>query len=167
MGIWGSHAFSQEDYIRLANMLSPSAKQAVLGALSKFGTFRKGTWDGCVFNAAGKIVCDENIDSTGAAAELFDMERAEVQAFIKKWDRMSGSDEESTRKFREVLTADPEALSGMRRDISVTVHESDSTKTQREFDAMVADLDLDTEERSPEQQEFATSVAGAAELLFT
>lgn len=166
MGIWGSHAFKQEDYITLANILSPSAKQAVLGALSKFGTLRKGTWDGCVFNAAGKIVCDENINSYQKAAAQFDMDPSEVRRFIEKWDRMSGSDEDSTRKFKEVLTADPEALTGERGDVVVIVHESDFTKTQREFDAMVADLDIPMDERSSAQQQFATSVASAAELLF-
>lgn len=165
MGKWGSHAFSKNDYATLANMLSPKAKQAVLAAISKVGTLRKGTWNGCVFNAAGQIE-GHNIRSSSLAAELFDMSTGAVSSFISRWDSMHENDIRATQRLKEALLNDNEALTGKSKDVVVVVHESDQTKLEREFNEMVAQLDIPMDQRSAEQQEFADSVSNAAELLF-
>ena len=74
--------------------LSPIAKMAINEAAA-YTRFAKGTWRGCVFNAAGRRPWD--VTSSTAAARVFGMTEADVSAFIRAWDTLPLSAQESQR----------------------------------------------------------------------
>lgn len=82
--------------------LSPSAKQAFLAA-AKQGRLARGTWNGCAFNAAGKLQ-QENVSTVTKAAEVFDMKAGDVSRFIRVWDNLyCRSDWWATRLLKEAI----------------------------------------------------------------
>lgn len=87
MGNWGTTGGTTVpiELFNVVKNLTPKAKQAMYAAASK-QTINKGTWDDCAFNAAGDTLGDMNINSYEAAAEVFDMDVADVQHFIEVWD---------------------------------------------------------------------------------
>lgn len=81
--------------------LSPEAKKAMYAAAEKGLIVRK-TWNGCAFNAAGKII-GKSISATDAAAEAFSVAPGVVDRFIRVWDSLPGSDARCTLLLKEAL----------------------------------------------------------------
>lgn len=168
MGVWGSEFISRrrdngrlKKFQGVVNNLSPSARQAVVVAIEKFGTINKGTWNGCVFNAAGQVE-GETVTSSYKAAQVFGMEQSEVQDFILTWDSLSGTNEDSTELLRQALDgADLWAPVGQAYEVRVWT--SEATKQREAFEAMVADLDIN--DVTPETEEIVTQGAVMAELM--
>lgn len=173
MGIWAPDGFSKKgsepaSLRQSIETLTPKAKQAFFAAASH-KVIRRGTWDGCAFNAGGIEVGDGTVSSIKTAAITFEMEPQEVRSFIQYWDRSNySSDEEATQALRTMieevgLFSEPVGKKKFAGGTFVkTIHESDETKMRKEFDRMVSDLS------DPEvDSEFKEAATQAGELLFT
>ena len=79
----------------------PQLKQAMYAAAEK-GLIKRGTWDGCAFNAAGAHV-GENVSAISTAARAFGVDETIVQRFITAWDGMVGTDERCTGLLKAAL----------------------------------------------------------------
>lgn len=82
--------------------LTPKAKQAFYAAAAS-RTIKRGTWNGCAFNAGGAELGVNNVSSVGKAAEVFEMPAKSVSNFIRQWDGLKGSDEDANRRLREAI----------------------------------------------------------------
>jgi hypothetical protein len=106
MSKWGSEGFASGSNLEASiRLLNPKAKQAMYGA-ARAKTIHKGSWNGCAFNAAGMQVggsINEHITSIDRAAEVFGVSQNVVQKFISAWDKLPGSDEESTQELIHTL----------------------------------------------------------------
>lgn len=79
----------------------PQLKQAMYAAAEK-GLIRRGTWDGCAFNAAGEHE-GKHVHSIATAAHAFDVDSEIVQRFISAWDAMRGTDQRCTGLLKAAL----------------------------------------------------------------
>lgn len=172
MGEWAPDGFGNKgngpaSLRQSIERLTPKAKQAFFAAASHT-VIRRGTWNGCAFNAGGIEVGDQTISSSKRAAELFEMETKDVNSFIRYWDSSKyGTDEKATQALRTMieevgLFSEPVGNKKFAGGTFVkVVHESDETKMRQEFDKMVSDLD------DPEvDSEFKEAATQAGELLF-
>lgn len=158
MGNWGA-GFSEASYNRYRNNKGVSLcdtieafpaklKQAMFSAATH-GTLRRGTWNNCAFNGAGKEVGSANISSTMAASRVFGVTKAAVQQFITIWDKMPGDDAHCNGILRECIEKAglfDEPGTRPPRIIKVKVYEDQQKKLREQFDAlmeanMVPDVD--------------------------
>lgn len=148
---------------RSVNNLSEKARKAMLGAIEKFGTIARGTWDGCAWNAACEVMGISNVGSSRQASEVFpDDSSGSISEFIHYWDKLPGTDEEATALLREYLIEGFKQSTG---DIVVVVHESEETKLNKEFQSLVDSLDISADGKTEDQQEFAEDVAAVAGIF--
>lgn len=162
---WGANELGSPKVTTLeeaVSKLNPAAKQAMYGAANK-GLIRRGTWDGCAFNAGGKEV-GKPVHSFQAAAMAFKLPVEIVHKFIMIWDRISGSDESATEKLKAAilkagLFTEPNESAG-RRILRETVYKSYETRMKEQFDSIVEGLDI-----HDASDELAVSVKGMGELL--
>lgn len=116
MSAWGADNFDGEGRVVLGinfsdvNSLSnavaalPVAAKKAMYAAASARTIRRGTWNGCAFNAAGIEVGNSQIQSIAAAAKQFGCTYAVVQRFIRYWDSLQAVDnDEATGILREKL----------------------------------------------------------------
>lgn len=80
---------------------NPGLKQAMYAAAEK-GLIKRGTWDGCAFNAAGETV-GQPVASFTSAARAFNVPEALVERFVRVWDGMKGSDQRCTGLLKAAL----------------------------------------------------------------
>lgn len=125
--------------------LNPKTKQAMYAAANK-GLIKRGTWNGCAFNAGGLEVGDDHVTSTLRAAKTFGVSQEVVSNFIRIWDGLAGSDAEATERLKEAIVkaglfTEANESSG-RRILRETVYKSYETKMREQFDALVEGLDL-------------------------
>ena len=81
--------------------LSSKGKQALYAATNN-GTLKRRTWNGCAFNAAGRVV-GKAITSRERAALVFDTTPEVVRDFIVAWDHLRGPDQRCTDLLREAI----------------------------------------------------------------
>lgn len=160
MGVWGSEVHSPSKTVNsltdAVKLLSPKAKQQMFAAASH-GLIKRGTWDGCAFNAAGKNLFQEHVkdglyDSQagsvsdfGIAAQIFEMPMTDVRSFIHCWDNLPGEDEEVTAQLREAiekvgLFTEPGEFRV--KTFVKRIFTSEEEKMKQEFDKVVADLNF-------------------------
>lgn len=90
------------DIYNAVRKLSPEAKKAMFSAATH-GRIKRGTWNGCAFNAGGLEVGDPKISSVIAAARVFNMSVQDVSYFIRCWDQLEGTDDECTQLLRDTI----------------------------------------------------------------
>lgn len=117
-------------------------KKAMFAAASH-QMIRRGTWDGCAYNAAGMII-DQHVKSLGSAAKAFKIPESMVSRFIEEWDLLPGTTEEANLALREALEkADLfNEPSRVKRVVRRRVFTSQATKDKEAFEEMVKDLDF-------------------------
>lgn len=81
--------------------LPPGARRAMYAAANR-GLLSRGSWNGCAFNRAGREV-GRSVWSVAQAARVLETNEATVRHFIRKWDRLRGSDASCTQLLREAL----------------------------------------------------------------
>lgn len=163
---WGAENFgggSGGTLETIVRQLNPAAKQAMYGAANK-GLIRRGTWNGCAFNAGGAEIGNKNVDSYFAAAKAFDLDQRIVRKFIAIWDGLHGTDESCTERLKAAildagLFTEPGETKG-RRVLRQTIYRSQETMLREKFEEQVSMLDLDDAE-----DELAVSIKGVGELL--
>jgi len=130
--------------------LNDSARQAFYTAASK-RTIKRGTWNGCAFNAAGEEV-NQIIRTTSTAAKAFGISVQAVSNFISAWDSSTSrfaTDEEATQFLIKCIrdnvglhkdaieeekvqeTAQPTGYKRLKKIFRVTVYESLETKMKK------------------------------------
>jgi len=77
--------------------LNSKAKQAFYTAAKK-KTIKRGTWNGCAFNAAGEEV-QQVVSSTTKAAQVFGLPTSAVSSFISAWDSSKFTNDEEATAF--------------------------------------------------------------------
>jgi hypothetical protein len=92
---------AQNPLVPVLFSLSSQGKQALYAATNN-GSLKRGTWKGCAFNAAGRVV-GERITSSARAAQVFDTTPQVMSAFIAVWDGLRGSDHRCTALLREAI----------------------------------------------------------------
>lgn len=80
----------------------PQLKQAMYAAAEK-RLIKRGTWDGCAFNAAAIDAKGLDVSSFNQAASAFDVPVAIVERFIQTWDALGGTDERCTGLLKAAL----------------------------------------------------------------
>lgn len=117
--------------------LNSKAKQAMFAAASH-RTIRRGTWNGCAFNAAGAEEGSSEVISVARAAEAFGCSPKTVKRFIHAWDATSGdmTDQEATNYLKTLLSqdlfSDPEEYKKHQKEIgSFVVYESLETRMKK------------------------------------
>lgn len=85
--------------------LNSKTKRAFYSAILRTGTLARKTWDGCAYNQGGIELGDKTINSSAAAAELFECDVTVVGRFINAWDsfRPDYSDKQATQALLEIL----------------------------------------------------------------
>ena len=163
---WGAGDFTNSHgglLIDVVRPLPPNVKQAMYAA-AQHNLIRRGTWDGCAFNAAGAIVAEKlsnvntrfYVHSTSDAAKVFAINPNLVQRFITVWDGLPGTDEEATSQLKAALEeiglfSDPNERKS-KRVIRTMLFKSEETKMREQFDKLVENLEV-------------PNMAEAAELL--
>lgn len=109
MNEWGATNFKSSPNFQVTMFdvikdFSPSLKQAMFAAANK-GVIRRGTWNNCGLNAAGKELEIAGIASIEAAAKAFGISPAIATKFIQIWDAMPGTNEECTEWLKEQILA--------------------------------------------------------------
>lgn len=102
---WGRPGFEQEikslkshnDLRSATAALSMTTRQRIFAYIQKGGTFKRGTWNGCVMNAAS----DGNVSSLRMAAEHFGETVPVISNFIGAWDSTSYVEEARATIFLE------------------------------------------------------------------
>lgn len=168
---WGEGNFRQGNGALegVVNQLPPNVKQAMYAAANR-GLIKRGTWNGCAFNAGSLEVAktqDECLAvSTTSAAKFFGITPELVNTFITRWDALQGTDEECTDRLKKAildvgLFTEPGESKG-RRVLRTTVWKSEETRMREKFEAMVEGLDL---EASAEESPMAFATAEMGTLL--
>lgn len=80
--------------------LSLSTRQRIFAFIQRGGTFKRGTWNGCVMNAASG---DANVSSIRAAAQFFNEPEHVIGDFIGQWDSTYGDSQQANRLLEKVL----------------------------------------------------------------
>jgi hypothetical protein len=164
---WGAGNFGKGGNVStlegVVRQLNPAAKQAMYGAANK-GLIRRGTWDGCAFNAGGVEVGNNNVGSTFAAAQQFNLPSSTVTRFIEIWDSTNGTDEECTERLKAAildagLFTEANESKG-RRVLRQTIYKSQETQLREKFEAEVASLDM-----SDVHNETVADISAMSELL--
>lgn len=148
--------------------LPPNVKQAMYAAANR-NLIKRGTWNGCAFNAGSLEVTDDLnclAVSSVSAANFFGIPVELVNKFIQRWDSLQGTDEDCTAKLKQAildagLFSEPNETKG-RRVLRTTVWKSQETKMREEFEAIVSELDLDA---SAEESSLAFATAEMGTLL--
>lgn len=167
---WGEGNFRQgnNSLDNIVGELPPNVKQAMYAAANR-NLIKRGTWDGCAFNAGSLEVVTSNdqevcvAQSVDSAAKFFGIDRELVSRFIQKWDSLQGTDEECTARLKKSILAaglfsEPGESKG-KRILRTTVWKSQETIMREKFEALVEGLDLDASaEESP--LAFATTEMG-------
>lgn len=160
---WGAGELGTASTLEhVVSKLNPKTKQAMYAAANK-GLIRRGSWDGCAFNAGGMEV-GATVRTSHTAAATFNLPVETVSNFIKVWDGLPGSDEEATEALKEAilkagLFAEANESSG-RRILRETVYKSYETKMREKFEEMVQGLDIEDSEH-----ELVSDMKEVAELL--
>jgi len=142
MSKWGSEGFASGNSLEgTVRQLNPKAKQAMYGA-ARAQTIHKGTWNGCAFNAAGMQLggsINETVSSVSRAAEVFGLSENVVQKFITAWDRLPGTNEESTKELIQVLEKvglfSEASETRLARTIRVTLYKNLENQLREELEA--------------------------------
>lgn len=136
------------DITPVIRKMTPKAKQAMYAAASK-SLLRRGTWDGCAFNAAGKAVTSQHITSTDKAGKAFGMHSNIVSEFIGVWDHSSNylNDAEATEALKEAILK-VGLFTGAGNTIRVRISRVTVNKNQQEaerdaFEAIVKDIHIE------------------------
>jgi len=165
---WGESNFRQrnDSFEGIVQMLPPNVKQAMYAAANR-GIIRRGTWNGCAFNAGSIEIANGREDclavSTVSAAKFFGISEDLVQRFITRWDSLQGTDTQCTEQLKAAileagLFSDPDEPKG-RRIMRQTVWKSEETRLREKFEELVEGLDLNASaEESP--MAFAASEMG-------
>lgn len=159
---WGANELGSVSTLdQVVAKLNPKTKQAMYAAANK-GLIRRGTWDGCAFNAAGHEV-EASIASIGKASQTFELSESVVSNFIDVWDRLQGDDEEATDKLKGAilkagLFSETNESNG-RRFLRETVYRSYENRMKDQFEQMVEGLDMNDE------TDLVFDIHSAAELL--
>lgn len=119
--------------------LNPKAKQAMFSAATH-GLIKRGTWNGCAFNAGGIEIGNKHVSTIEAAAEAFGCSRQVVSDFICVWDQLPGTDTSATAQLRETiervgLFSEPSTAKKLVGIVRSRVYTSWETKMREEFDA--------------------------------
>lgn len=148
MGEWGDPQFiaqasgARKTLEAAVQALNSKTKQAFYAA-AKSQVIHQGTWNGCAFNAAGKVVGDENVSSYSKAAEVFELPVQKVQDFITAWDSFQASGEyEATNKLLEILDKVglfTEPNTGKPKRYGFRVYTSWETRMKEELDGIIAE----------------------------
>jgi len=105
MGNWGADHFQvryeRNPLQRVVDRFPANLKQAMYAAAER-QTLRKGTWDGCAFNAAGRSV-DAQVASTSTAAATFNVDPKIVNDFIETWDSYAAEESRATEILKRCL----------------------------------------------------------------
>lgn len=104
---WGRPGFEkqitdlgyQRDLARATSALSLSTRQRIYAFMKRGGTFKRGSWNGCVMNAAS----GGSVSSIQAAASFFDEPLMVISDFIGQWDATHGTTLEANRKLEKIL----------------------------------------------------------------
>jgi hypothetical protein len=165
MGTWGNGNFGDphKPLVQAIKLLNPKAKQAMYGA-ARSQTIVKGNWNGCAFNKAGEQISmelggtiKETVTSSERAAEVFGLSVMVVNKFIKAWDDLPGSDEESTKILIECLERvglfSEAGQSRVTRKVRQVLHENVERKLLEELEKQLDDNKVE-------------GVCEAGELLF-
>jgi hypothetical protein len=167
MGKWSGPEVSQTSLATVIADLPPNVKKAFYAAANK-GTIRRGTWDGCAFNAGGIEVGDINVRSTSSAAQTFGIDYNTVDSFIRIWDKTEGTDQEATNLLKKIIeevgffTSPEEARASLNKSGSRpnrrVVFKSQMVQFKEE-------LATDTVELTNEAIEFLSSASGGQKEL--
>lgn len=115
-------------------------KQAMFAAASR-GVIKRGTWNGCAFNAAGmEVGHGKAVNSFEKAARTFGVTTASVEQFIGIWDSMKGTDEDCTQTLRTCIEKAGlfiEPGQKAPRIIRVKVYEDQQKKMREQFDTLM------------------------------
>jgi len=107
--VWGRPGFEKEihEHQQVNTLqgslggLSLATRRKIYAYVQKGGLFKRGTWDGCVMNAASGGI----VQSFSDAAVYFGESEHKIMAFVHAWDatRHSLTDLEATRKLESLL----------------------------------------------------------------
>ena len=92
---------AQNPLVPVLLALSSQGKQALYAATNN-GSLKRGTWNGCALNAAGRVV-GERITDSARAARVFETTPQIMRDFIVVWDRLRGPDHRCTALLREAI----------------------------------------------------------------
>lgn len=81
--------------------LPPGARRAMYAAANR-GLLSRGSWNGCAFNRAGSEI-GRPVWSVAQAARVLGTQETTVRRFIRRWDRLRGSNASCTQLLREAL----------------------------------------------------------------
>lgn len=96
-------AASQKELLRQAvAYLNPMAKKMIANAASR-GILRRGTWAGCAFNEAGRVMGCSTVTSVSSAARVFGLPPIVIANFIGAWDTLRCTNEQATGLVVEIL----------------------------------------------------------------
>lgn len=99
MSLWKPEV---DQFERAVSWLNPEAKQAFYAAAAS-RTIKRGTWNGCAFNAGGEEIGIVGVKNYQAAAAAFDLPVKSVMNFIAQWDQLPGNDEACNQRLRETI----------------------------------------------------------------
>lgn len=162
---WGEGNFrqrSKHSFEGIVQQLPPNVKQAMYAAVNR-GTIKRGTWNGCAFNAGSIEIChdeEKSVKSVEAAARFFNISTELVSRFIRLWDNLPGSTVEANERLKNAildagLFSEPNEPRG-KRVLRQTVYKSEETRMREEFEALVENLDLNASAEE-DQLAYATS----------
>lgn len=105
---WGRPGFEKQiEEIRhtrnlagATSRLSLSTRQRIYAFIQRGGSFKRGTWNGCVMNAASG---EGNVTSIQAAAAYFNEPIQVISNFIGQWDSTPGRTEDANRTLERIL----------------------------------------------------------------
>ena len=147
MGATGGTYSARGYFTELVKQFPPRLKQAIAGA-AQHGLLTRGTWDGCVFNAAGSQV-GADIQGYASAAGVFNVPSELVSEFISTWDNFPGNDVKANLtlllSIREVgLFSEPTTgpLTALRGYVVKHVFKSELDALNEEFQAMAENIDI-------------------------
>jgi hypothetical protein len=80
--------------------LSLSTRQRIYAFIQRGGSFKRGTWNGCVMNAASG---EANVTSISAAAHYFQEPYHTISDFIGQWDATPGDSVSANRTLEKIL----------------------------------------------------------------
>jgi hypothetical protein len=105
---WGRPGFEKEigairhtrNLAQATGALSLGTRKLIYAFIKRGGVFKRGTWNGCVMNAASGT---ENVSTVSAAAEFFHEPYEVISAFIGEWDSTPGGDRDANRQLERIL----------------------------------------------------------------
>lgn len=131
----------KDDIQSLLFKFSPELKQAIYAASHNL-EMAKGTWDGCVMNAAGNLISGGSVkvNSTSRASQVFGVNSALVQQFINLWD----SSALTTTELREMVLKTGLFKPAAKRTVfSVVTHDNERDADKRKFESIMEQEDFE------------------------